>query len=835
MRKRKEVEPSFGFIKKEKRTHRFRRYTILILCVFLCVCALFGTDIFLNKIYPNLKEYYKEACNTVNDSDVSDFFTNKHSLIYASDGTLIAKLYHNENSIYVNYDDLPKSVIDAFVSIEDRRFYKHKGVDWISTSYAAFMEIITRGKSSRGGSTLTQQLARNMYLNFDRDYTRKIREIFLALEMEKKYTKEQILEFYVNNINYSNGYCGIGSAAIGYLGKNIKDCNFAEVALLCAIPNNPTYYNPRTNLEHTLTRRNLILREMYSNGYITREEYVQAIESVPVIKNSKTQFYNYESSYAIDCVTRYFMKEKGFKFKYTFKTMKEYDKYNKKFNTSYEEALSDLYSGGYTVKTSIDLKAQTKLQEIIDSTLASFKKKNKEGVYVYQGASTVIDNNTGKVIAIVGGRQQKDITDTGARTLNRAYQSFKQPGSTIKPLIVYTPSFENGYTPDSIVDDSKFDGGPHNSGNVYLGEITLRKAVEKSKNVIAWKLFSELGPKKGLQYVQKMHFSKITPNDYFAPASLGGLYYGVNTVEMASAYATLENHGSYREPTCIVDILDSNLNSIYVSEGEKQIYKSESAQIMTDVLMGVATDGTAAGLTINNGMPVACKTGTTNKSTTGWFCGYTPHYSCAVYVGADDSRSMEGLWGSTYPCTIWRGIEEYLCTNKTVLAFDLSDIDGTNYLEKTSDIEVDVDTDENSGGNYYVDPNALLQIKTDVENSTDSNNSSDNSNKDNITANNKNENDATKVVEKTEDKSEEDEDNFEIIEDEENEEDDEEIEESSNESSNEFEPVLEPIPEPETELEEAIKTPEDRDDSENLENSNESNVNGEISIVEEDR
>ena len=231
----------------------------------------------------------------------------------------------------------------------------------------------------------------------------------------------------------------------------------------------------------------------------------------------------------------------------------------------------------------------------MNDALKGFKEKTKDGTYKLQGAATCIDNETGFVVAIVGGRKQKSTT---GYTLNRAFQSYRQPGSCFKPVAVYTPALERGYTPNSIVDDSRFKGGPSNSGNSYLGKITLRRAIEKSKNVVAWKIFKEITPKVGLSYPLKMHFANIVDNDYYLSASLGGLTNGVTTVEMASAYATIANDGVYREPTCIKKITDSEGNVILKNNGTKRkgtkVYEKNAARSMTDILTGVLTSGTAA-------------------------------------------------------------------------------------------------------------------------------------------------------------------------------------------------------------------------------------------------
>ena len=244
-------------------------------------------------------------------------------------------------------------------------------------------------------------------------------------------------------------------------------------------------------------------------------------------------------------------------------------------------------------------------------------------MYALQSAAVCIDNDNGYVRAIVGGRSQ----DFSGYTLNRAFQSYRQPGSAIKPLIVYTPSFERNYTPDSVVTDEPIEDGPRNANGSYSGQITVRTAVEKSVNTIAWKLYEELTPEVGLSYLEKMNFAKLDANDYRPATALGGFTNGVSALEMASGYAAIENDGNYRAPTCIVKILDADGNEIYApAQTEEAVYKQNAARMMTDVLKGVITSGTAHGLGLGS-MPAAGKTGTSNDQKDGWFVGYTRYYT----------------------------------------------------------------------------------------------------------------------------------------------------------------------------------------------------------------
>lgn len=635
-------------------------------CICILIVCILGVCFAAYKFMPVVEKYLSEAEELVANSSASTFYTENTGYIYAADGTEIAVLRANGYSNYLESKDIPDNVKNAFVAIEDKRFYKHHGVDWGSTAASALKLVIYK-HTDRGGSTITQQLVRNVFtddIGFEKTYTRKLKEIMTAICLEKKYSKDLILEYYINNINFANNYYGIEAASLGYFDKPVSELTTSEIALLCAIPNNPSYYNPREHLDHTVKRRNVILKEMYNQGYLDRQNYLVALNSSVTLCKQESAFYNYESSFAIKCATECLMRNSGFIFRYSFKSQKEYDAYREEYDSAYSEASHLLYTGGYQVYTTLNLKAQEKAQKALDSQLKSFTGKNKDGVFTMQGAATVIDNKTGKVIACIGGREQ----ETDVYSLNRAYQAYMQPGSTIKPLIVYTPALQAGYTPSSIVSDTEIKNGPSNSDGKYLGEITLREAVEKSRNCVAWRLLDELGPKVGLSYVQNMKFDKITPNDYYDSAALGGLYYGVTTVQMASGYATLENGGVFRNPDCIAMILNAKGKNVYVEEKEHRVYSEQASSQMIDVLQGVAKQGTAAGLVVkgNEKMPIACKTGTTNGGKCAWLCGITPYYSVAVYVGRDDGKATKGLWGSTYPKYVWQGIQSSLCKGKPV-------------------------------------------------------------------------------------------------------------------------------------------------------------------------
>ncbi|SET60277.1 transglycosylase domain-containing protein [[Clostridium] polysaccharolyticum] len=623
------------------------KFTVLILFAVVLV----GGGFFYFKYGRGILKLQSEARALVKESTVDTFKQSQTSTVYDYKGEELLTLSGEKKLYYLSYDEIPDFAKKAMISIEDKKFTTHKGVDYKAIVRALVAYVKNKGEIKQGASTITQQLARNIFLSYEVSWSRKIKEMFVAMDLERKYSKYQILEFYLNNIYFSNGYYGIEAASRGYFNCPAVELSLSQISYLCAIPNNPTLYNPVNNPENTIKRRDRILKQMLEDGWIGQSEYDKAVaEKVVVDVKNSTKKENYVTTFVLYSATRALMEANGFQFENSFETTADQDAYNERYDEQYNECSKSLYSGGYQIYTSINMEHQDKLQESVDETLKDFTDTNKEGTYLMQGAAVSIDNATGRVVAVVGGRKQ----DINGYTLNRAYQSYRQPGSSIKPLAVYTPAFENGYTPDSVKNDQKFEGGPRNSDGTYLGNITLRKAVAKSKNTIAWRLFEEITPTIGLSYLKNMNFQKIVSRDYTAAASLGGLTYGVSPVEMASGFAAIENDGVYRVPTCIIKITDSDGKELVPDEiKEKTVYSQNASRMMVSALQSVMTEGTGAGLRLQ-GMSCAGKTGTTNDKKDGWFVGFTPYFTTSVWIGYDNPTSIQSLTGASYPGTVWK-------------------------------------------------------------------------------------------------------------------------------------------------------------------------------------
>lgn len=615
---------------------RLGKIIFVTVIVFLFVGALYIIPKALK-----LVQVEKSAMSYVSASTVNTFKDTKTTVVYDKNGDELCEIKSNKNMYYVSYQDIPQTLAYAFIAVEDRNFFEHSGIDYKAIIRAAAANQ-KNNQIVQGASTITQQLARNIFLSHEVTWERKVEEIFIAWGLEKKYSKEQILEFYLNNVYFGNGFYGVEAAAKGYFDKSVSELTLSEQAFIAAIPNGPSKYNPFKNFDNTIKRRNIVLKSMYDEGYINENEYNAAQDEEIILNPHKNaQVNNSVVTYVRHCATESLMIQAGFSFRYNFSSDEDKENYQELYDAYYTRCQQQLLSGGFTVYTSFDMDLQEKLQAAIDENLAEYTELSDEGVYKLQGAATCIDNETGNVAAIVGSRSQ----DFDGYTLNRAYQSYRQPGSTIKPLSVYTPYLQLGNTPDTIVYDEPFSGGPSNVDNVFDGEMTLREAVKRSKNTVAWKIYQEIQPNVGVGFLLQMGFKKVWKDIDYPAGALGGFTYGATTEEMAGAYAALANDGVYRRATCIIYITDA-AGKVVADERDRgvRVYTTAAAQMMTDMLKSVMEAGGTGANAAVSGVIIAGKTGTTNSNYDRWFCGYSRYYTAAVWVGYDYPKNL----GSSY-------------------------------------------------------------------------------------------------------------------------------------------------------------------------------------------
>ena len=607
-------------------------------------------------VKPELDKCREIAYDKLAQMDRSDFSMLSDTVIYDKDGKQIG-LINAGHYQYMDINHISMNLQNGYIAQEDRRFKNHNGVDWIATFRAGLALIKHGGEVTQGGSTITQQVIKNTYLTQERTFTRKIVEILLAPELEKKYSKADIMEFYCNTNFYGHRCYGVEAASLYYFGKHAEDLAPEEAAVLIGISNSPSAYDPVSHPDASKNKRDDVLKSMNEVGYLSNEDYEKAVSSPLKIVQKETEGTdeNYQSSYAIHCAALELMKMDGFEFQYTFDNKEDYTLYSERYTAAYSEQSDRIRAGGFQIYTSLDSGLQAVLQTQIDASLSGFTELQENGKFALQGAGVIVDNKTNYVTAIVGGRGAED-------PFNRAYLSARQPGSTIKPLIDYGPAFDTGeYYPTRMVNDHKWEKGPSNSGRRYFGNVTVREALNRSLNTVAWQILEDIGIDFGLSYLGEMEFQKLSYVDNQVPSlSIGGFTNGVRVVDMAKGYSTLANGGVYNDRTCIVKILHEKEGELTkdMTPFAKQVYRSDSAFMLTDVLKGTFTSpyGTGRGLGLENDMPAAGKTGTTNSSKDTWFCGYTPYYTAAVWVGYDIPRNMPGIYGATYAGKIWKNV-----------------------------------------------------------------------------------------------------------------------------------------------------------------------------------
>lgn len=552
--------------------------------------------------------------------DVQNVQPAASSQIYDVHGNLITTVHASENRLPVPLEQVPKNLQNAFVATEDNRFYSHNGIDPWGILRAVYVNLVHNGVAE-GGSTITQQLARNAFLNQDRTLKRKISEALLALQIEKHYTKDEILNMYMNQIYFGQGAYGVQAASHIYFGKDVKDLSLAQAAVLAGLPQSPNYYSPFNNLDASKKRQAVVLGQMVKYGYIdqaTADEAKEADLGLIAKGNAEQVHDNPEASYFVDYVINEISKKYG------------------------EDAI---YKNGYKIYTTIDMDAQHAAVQALQS-LPNYH-SDENGLTQPQGALVAINPHNGYIVAMVGGR--------GQDSFNRATQAVRQPGSAFKPF-VYLAAIQKGMTPATTVDDSEvwYNGwSPKNYSRHYSGEVTLRYALMHSLNVPAVKIADEVGMNRVLNLAKDLGITTIQDADSNLSSALGGLTQGVIPMELASAYGAFANGGVHVKPTAITKIVDRNGSIIEENSiEEKRVIEEKDAYIITNMLESVISGGTGGNAQI--GRPVAGKTGTTDDTKDAWFVGYTPDLVAAVWIGDDSgSEDLHGITGGDLPAIIW--------------------------------------------------------------------------------------------------------------------------------------------------------------------------------------
>lgn len=607
--------------------------------------------------------------------NADDYTMDLSSIIYYQDKTSgdwkeLQTLHGIENRIWVDYSQMPDALWQAAVAIEDKRFFEHHGVDWSRTA-SATVNMFLSMKNTYGGSTITQQLLKNMTGDTQGTVKRKVTEIFRALEFEKKYSKQEILELYLNTVPFGSGCNGVQTAAQHYFGKDASDLSLAECASLIGITNNPSMYNPLISDKtraNNKSREEDILKEMWSQGYITEDQYNQAVAEPLVFTDGSTSAEEIAAAANQD--------KEG--------TSKQYNSYfvdqvfrdvvsdlTKQKGVSEEAAENLLYHGGYNIYTTID----PQIQEIAESVYEDRDNLNvtsKSGQQLQSGI-TITDPSTGNVVAMVGGVGEKK----GDMVWNYATGK-RQCGSAIKPVTVYGPALDAGV----ITMASTFDNypvrllngnpWPKNSPQGYTGLTTLATGVAKSINTVAVRVVEKLGLTNSFDFAtEKMGMSTLCSDDLnTASLGLGGLTNGVTTEEMAAAFATFANDGVYNSPRLYTKVTDANDNVILENDTESHVaMKETTAYFMNQLLQGVVSGGTGTAARFSGGIAIAGKTGTTSENYDRYFVGYTPYYCAAVWCGYDKNEKI--VYSGNPSVTMWHKVMSQIHKDLPKKSFDV--------------------------------------------------------------------------------------------------------------------------------------------------------------------
>ncbi|MBP3337586.1 MAG: PBP1A family penicillin-binding protein [Clostridia bacterium] len=609
------------------------------------------------------------------------------------------RLFSEQNRIWADLADMPTQLKEAFIAIEDERFMTHHGVDWKRTT-GAVLKWFTSKDSAYGGSTITQQLIKNVTGDSRRSPIRKVQEMIRALNLERKMSKDEIIEMYMNTIYLGQGCHGVQTAANKYYSKDVSELNLAECASIAGITQYPSRYDPFLNYEAHKQKQELVLGKMLELGYISQEEHDAAVsEELALHEGSALSGAAKIQSYFTDQIVLDVMRD-----------------LMEKHKLSESEATKKLFKGGLKIYSTLDPNVQSAMENVFGNYQETTYAENQ-----YQSAMAVLDPKNGHVKGIVGGRGKK----TGNRVLNRASQSLRQPGSSIKPIAVYAPAIENGdVTAATVLDDSPLTVGtwsPKNADRTFMGDVAVRVAIEKSRNIPAVKVLQKLTVDKSYDFLTKKlgitslvdsvrgEDGQIHSDKFLGSLALGGLTKGVSPLEMTAAYAAFANGGVYNKPITYTKVIDSRGMVILENKEEPVRAMSEqTAYIMSNMLNGVMTYGTGSGARIANGQWAGGKTGTSDNDKDKWFVGFTPRYAGGVWSGYDQSQKYGGVSGNP-SVSLWKKVMDQIHSGKEKLSLEQpSGLTSRTVCQKSGKLASDIC--ENKRTDYFksgTQPNAF--------------------------------------------------------------------------------------------------------------------------------
>ncbi len=575
-----------------------------------------------------------------NDLQIDRTAMKLNSIITDSKGQVIKEIYQAENRKYITDADIPQILKDIYLVSEDQNFYSHKGFD-LSAISRAFIINTDSGGIHQGGSTITQQLARNLFLTNERTYNRKLTELLYAYQLERHFSKDQLLNEYINAIYFGNGVYGIEAAAHFYFSKTTRNLTNGELSFLAAIPNNPSLYDPLIHFKNTKKRQDRLLQQLENHDIITKLEKEQILnESIKLNLSKRIQIFPDYTDYTLAEFRELVAEQDG----YQFSGLSEHE--SNELTKKLDYRVKELLQSGITIHTFLNSEIQEKAKSAVTNILPY---KNVEA------SAVVINHSTHELVSLIGGKTYKP------STFNRAYQSFRQPGSTIKPLLVYAPYLE---TNKNFSIHQKIDASaicienycPENYGHSTYGHLPLNQAMAKSVNTAAVRLLQDTGVKKSFLYLDQFGFKKSTPSDRTYTAAVGGFRYGMSVLELSRAYTAFMNDGNYVTAHAIKNVTDSNGKVIYQWKlKSREIWSKDTADKMQTLLTEVVTNGTGRSAYLNKAY-IGGKTGTTNDYHDLWFIGMTASYTGGVWVGKDQPTSIEFLNKSQPQIQIWKSM-----------------------------------------------------------------------------------------------------------------------------------------------------------------------------------
>lgn len=562
------------------------------------------------------------------------------SYMTAANGKVISEVSDGGKRSYLKLDDIPLFLENLFIVSEDQKFYEHGGVDLSGISRALLVNS-QNDAIEQGGSTITQQLARNVFLTHDRTYNRKLSELLYAYQLERKKSKQEIMELYLNAIYFSNGAYGIEAASQFYFSKSTRELSKAELAFLAAIPNNPEHYNPLKHFDATKKRQERLLKQMVAEGDLEQMEYDRLIKStIRLNLSTPVELYPDYVTYVHQELKNLVASSEGLS-----KPLQSSDEsVRQKAEAELGNKVEKLLHSGVTIHTALDTKLQTQSKTALQS---------KIGVNDIEGAIVVIQHHTHELVSLIGGKDYKK------NSFNRSYQSYRQPGSAIKPLLDYAPYLEEtGADINQLVSGASYCSNsycPKNYSGDSYGMVTLRTAFAQSYNTPAIRLFEKTGMKRSFSYLDAFDFKRITMNDHHISSAIGGFEYGMSPLELTNAYTSFQD-GNYQPARAIIKVTDKQGKTIYSwKDKPKEVWSKNTVSKMRTLLHEVTLTGTGRKAYFPAEY-VGGKTGTTNDVKDMWFVGLTANYTTGVWIGKDKPANLQAIYSRSPHTLIWKDI-----------------------------------------------------------------------------------------------------------------------------------------------------------------------------------